>query len=115
MCSLGRHLRWPPRRAGRSGAGAALLRSASAPAPPGLDLLGSRLRLVYYAQRGHGRSGRPAVDTLTIEQLADDAAALAARLDGGPVLVLGHFHGASVAQELAVRHPERVAGLVLVA
>ncbi|MCA1656135.1 MAG: alpha/beta hydrolase, partial [Actinobacteria bacterium] len=82
---------------------------------PGLDRLGSRLRLVYYDQRGHGRSGRPPVDTMPMEQLADDAAALAAHLDGGPVLVLGHFHGASVAQELAIRHPGRVAGLVLVA
>jgi proline iminopeptidase len=82
---------------------------------PSLDRLGSRLRLVYYDQRGHGRSGRPSVETLSMEQLADEAAALAAELSRGPVLVLGHFHGASVAQQLAIRHPDRVAALVLVA
>src|SRR5947209_9297176 len=82
---------------------------------PSLARLGRRLRLLYYDQRGHGRSGRPSVETLSMEQLADDDAALAAELGRGAVLVLGHFHGASVAQELAIRHPDRVAALVLVA
>ena len=82
---------------------------------PGLDVLARRLRLVYYDHRGHGRSGRPPGRTLTVEQLADDAAALAGHVGGGPVLVLGHHQGAAVAQELAIRHPVHVAGLVLVA
>ena len=82
---------------------------------PGLDRLGERLRLVYYDHRGHGRSGRPPLETLTMEQLADDAAALAGHLGPGPVYALGHFHGASVAQELALRHPALVAGLILLA
>ena len=82
---------------------------------PGLDRLGERLRLVYVDHRGHGRSGRPPLHTLTVEQLADDADGLAAELGAGAVLVLGHFHGSFVAQELALRHPERVAGLILVA
>lgn len=81
---------------------------------PGLDRLGRRLRLAYYDHRGHGRSERHADDAVTMEQLADDAAALATKLDAAPVLVLGHYHGASVAQELAIRHPGRVRGMVLV-
>ena len=81
---------------------------------PGLDPLGERLALVYYDHRGTGRSGRPSPDSITVEQLADDADALAAALGAGRVLVLGHFQGASVAQELALRHPGRVAGLLLV-
>lgn len=81
---------------------------------PGLDVLGRRLRLVYYDHRGHGRSGGWDGGPLTVEQLADDAAALAGRLAGGPVLVLGHHHGAAVALETALRHPAVVAGLVLV-
>lgn len=81
---------------------------------PGLDLLGSLVRLVYYDHRGHGRSGASPGVPLTVEQLADDAAALAAHAAGGPVLVLGHHQGASVAQELALRHPQQVAGLILV-
>jgi proline iminopeptidase len=81
---------------------------------PALDRLGGRLRLVYYDHRGHGRSARAAYDTITMEQLADDADALAAELGAPWFLVLGHFHGASVAQELAIRHPGRVRGMVLV-
>lgn len=82
---------------------------------PGLDRLGDQLRLVYYDHRAHGRSARGATEMLSLEQLADDAEALAAHLGAERVLVLGHAHGASVAQELALRHPERVAGLILVA
>src|SRR6266540_5558788 len=81
---------------------------------PMLDRLGERLRLAYYDHRGNGRSGRPPLETLTMAQPADDADALAGRLGAGPVLVLGWSYGGIVAQELAVRHPERVAGLVLV-
>ena len=81
----------------------------------GLERLAGRLRLVFYDQRGHGRSARPAPEPLSLEQLADDAAALTAHLGAERTLALGHFHGASVALELALRHPWRVAGLVLVA
>jgi proline iminopeptidase len=81
---------------------------------PGLDRLASRLRLVYHDQRGHGRSARPAPDPVTLEQLADDAGALAAHHGVERTLVLGHHHGASVALELALRRPSLVAGLVLV-
>ena len=82
---------------------------------PVTERLAGRLRLVFYDHRGNGRSGRPPLETLTMEQLADDADALARHLGAGPVLVLGWSYGGFVAQELAVRHPERVAGLVLVA
>ena len=81
---------------------------------PGLDRLGDRLELVYVDHRGHGQSGRPP-EPPTVAQLADDAAALAAHLGQERVLVMGHSWGGSVAQELALRHPHRVAGLVLVA
>lgn len=78
------------------------------------DRLGDRLRLVYYDHRGNGRSARPPLSTLTLPQLADDAAALADRLDAQRVFVIGHSYGGFVAQEFAVRHPDRLAGVVLV-
>ena len=82
---------------------------------PALDRLGEHLRLVFYDHRAHGSSGGEAAGMLSVEQLADDAAALAAHLTEGPALLLGHHQGASIAQEAAIRQPERVAGLVLVA
>jgi proline iminopeptidase len=82
---------------------------------PGLDRLGRRLRLVYYDHRCHGRSPCTSTDSITVERLADDAGALAAEVGGGDgVVVLGHFHGAAVAQELAIRHPRGVRAMILV-
>ena len=46
--------------------------------------------MVFYDHRGNGRSGRPPLETITMEQLADDTAALAQHL----VVVFedsGHF------------------------
>lgn len=82
---------------------------------PGLDRLGERLRLLYYDHRGHGRSKGAGRDMVSVEQLADDAGALAAHLADEQVLVIGHAHGASVAMEAALRHPGGVAGLILIA
>jgi proline iminopeptidase len=70
--------------------------------------------VTYYDQRGNGRSDRVQPATLTMEQLADDAAALIAHLGHQNAIVLGHSYGGFVAQELAIRHPARVRALVLV-
>lgn len=82
---------------------------------PALDPLGEDVRLVYLDQRCNGRSGRPPIETLTIEQLADDGAELVRGLGHDRIVVLGHSYGGFVAQELAIRYPSLVAGLVLVA
>ena len=71
--------------------------------------------VVTYDHRGNGRSARPPLSTMTIEQLADDAAALVARLGLARPAVIGHSFGGFVAQELALRHPDAVGALVLVA
>lgn len=80
---------------------------------PFLDRLGDELQLVYYDHRGNGRSGRPGTETLTHAQLAADADALAEHLGVNQVTVLGHSYGGVIALELALRHPERVSGLIL--
>jgi proline iminopeptidase len=50
---------------------------------------------------------------MTMEQLADDAASLATSLGSGKVVLFGHSYGGFIAQEFALRHPERVQALVL--
>jgi proline iminopeptidase len=77
--------------------------------------LAAHWELVLPDHRGNGRSGRPPLESITVGQLADDAAALVGHLGFERVLVLGHSFGGFVAQELALRHPALVEGLVLVA
>ena len=76
--------------------------------------LEERFTVIYYDQRHNGRSGRPPLETLTMEQLADDAAALLDVLGFETATVLGHSYGGFVAQEFAIRHPDGVRSLVLV-
>ncbi|MCC7361940.1 MAG: alpha/beta fold hydrolase [Anaerolineales bacterium] len=69
--------------------------------------------------RGHGRSvgaGATAGSSrpFTIEQMADDAAALLDHLQVAAAYVVGLSLGGCVAQALAVRYPARVRALVLV-
>lgn len=80
-----------------------------------LDPLSELYDVVTFDHRGNGRSGRPPSSTLTMEQLADDAAAVITQLELDGPTVIGHSYGGFVAQELALRHPGSVGALVLVA
>lgn len=77
--------------------------------------LADSFRVVLFDQRGNGRSTPVDLATVTIEQLADDVAALADTLGLDRFSVLGHSYGGFVAQEFALRHPGRLDRLVLVA
>ncbi|WP_041315533.1 alpha/beta fold hydrolase [Saccharothrix espanaensis] len=82
-------------------------------------LTGPRVRLVLYDQRGHGRSGRGAVESSTIEQLAHDLdSVLRAVVPDGPVVLVGHSMGGMTIMALAEEQPElfadRVRGVALV-
>lgn len=82
---------------------------------PWLDPLADDVRLVYYDHRGNGRSERPAsLDGVDHATWADDADALRDRLGEDRIVLLGHSYGAFLALEYALRHPERLRGLVLV-
>lgn len=80
---------------------------------PWLDPLGDILHLVYYDHRGNGRSGRPAIETLTHDQFCADADALRAHLGFEKVLVLGLSYGGFIALEYALRYPQRLTHLIL--
>ena len=64
-------------------------------------------RLVFYDQRGHGTSGRGSAEHATIDQLAQDlAAVLQARVPRGPVVLVGHSMGGMTIMGLAALHPD---------
>ncbi len=63
---------------------------------------------------GYGDAPEPP-RTPTIERTADLVAAYLRHLGRGPVLLLGHSMGTQVGTEVAVRHPDTVGRLVLVA
>lgn len=62
--------------------------------------------------RGHGRGARVG-HRFRLEQCADDAAEILRQLGAGPAIVVGYSMGGPIAQLLARRHPDVVAGLVL--
>jgi proline iminopeptidase len=81
---------------------------------PWLDALGDELRLVYYDHRGGGRSSRlESFDGITHDTLTDDADRLRAHLGYERIVLLGHSYGGMLALEYALRHPDRLAGLIL--
>jgi proline iminopeptidase len=81
---------------------------------PDLDRLSSTFRLIYYDQRGRGKSSLGvAPEAVTIESEVDDLDILRQFFDLGAIAVLGHSWGALVAMEYATRHPDQVSHLIL--
>jgi pimeloyl-ACP methyl ester carboxylesterase len=77
---------------------------------PVLERLGRTATVVAPDHRGHGRGIRA---PFTIEDAADDAAALVVALGTGPVVASGYSMGGPIALTLARRHPHLVSALVL--
>ena len=82
---------------------------------PGLDPLADTAQVVYFDLRGQGRSGRPSVESCTLEQMADDVAALCSLIGIERPVLFGHSAGGFVALNLALREPGLAAGLILCA
>ncbi|MCC7425546.1 MAG: 3-oxoadipate enol-lactonase [Alphaproteobacteria bacterium] len=81
---------------------------------PQWTLLTARWRVLRYDTRGHGRSGvTPA--PYSMEQLADDLAGLIDQAGIGPAHIVGLSLGGMTAQVLALRRPDLVQSLCLVA
>jgi 3-oxoadipate enol-lactonase len=78
---------------------------------PSVPALRERYRTITFDQRWHGRGIRsPHFD---LDDLADDVIAVADSLDVARFVVAGYSMGSLVAQLVARRYPDRVAGLVL--
>ena len=71
-------------------------------------------RVIAYDRRGCSRSERPEpYERTSVSEHAGDAAGLLDALEAAPAVVIGRSYGATVATDLALRHPGRVRGLVL--
>lgn len=79
-----------------------------------VDGLSPAHTVMTYDHRGVGGSQRISPAGVSLADLADDAAAIAAHFAAAPAIVVGASMGAAVALELALRHPGIVRGLVLV-
>ena len=74
--------------------------------------LAQHFELLCYDQRGLGQTAKPSGD-YTMADYADDAAGLLDTLEIKKIAVIGVSFGGMVAQEFALRHPDRVQALVL--
>jgi proline iminopeptidase len=81
---------------------------------PEADRLSAAFRLIYYDQRGRGKSSRGvAPEDVDIESEVDDLDRLRESRGLNAVSLLGHSWGALLAMEYATRHSDRVSHLIL--
>ena len=80
---------------------------------PGLAPLSRTAQIVYIDLRGQGRSAKARPEECTLQQMADDVAAVCDALGIERPFVFGHSAGGFVALHLALRHPKLAGGLVL--
>lgn len=74
--------------------------------------LSKHYRLILFDNRGIGRSDTPR-GPYSIRQMADDAAAVMEAAGVSSAHIMGASMGGMIAQELALRYPERVRALLL--
>ena len=78
------------------------------------DLLARAHRVVFYDQRGNGRSGGlKKGQTCTLADQVADLEALRVQLGAAQIDLLGHSWGGYLVMAYAARHPERVAHLII--
>ncbi len=75
------------------------------------EALAERCSFIGIDHRGHGRGLRSPTE-FTLEDAADDAAAVLRHLGDTDVVAIGYSMGGPISMLLARRHPELVAGLV---
>src|ERR687888_121061 len=82
---------------------------------PEMDRLAESFRLVYYDQRGRGRSaGDVQPDEVSLASEIEDLESVRRHFRLESAAVLGHSWGGVLAMEYATRHRDRVSHLILV-
>jgi proline iminopeptidase len=76
--------------------------------------LEKKLQVIYFDQRGSGRSERPGRGEYSIAALVDDIEALRKTLGVDKLALMGHSFGGTLALEYAAKYPGHVAQMVLV-
>lgn len=77
-------------------------------------LLAKKLQLIYYDQRGSGRSGSPRNKDFSLPRMLQDLEELRRHLGYKKWAVMGHSFGGIIATQYAKDHPASVSKLLLV-
>jgi len=81
---------------------------------PDMDRLADSFRLIYYDQRGRGKSaGNVRPEDVSIASEIEDLESVRGYFKLEQAVVLGHSWGGLLAMEYAIRHPQRVSHLIL--
>jgi proline iminopeptidase len=81
---------------------------------PDFDRLADAFRLIYYDQRGRGKSAEGVrAEDVTMTSEVDDLDKVRQHFQLASTAILGHSWGAVLALEYALRHPDRVSQLIL--
>lgn len=80
---------------------------------PAFSCLADLAQIVYYDQRGHGRSDPRPQQEWTLDTFADDVVRLCDALGIEKPIVLGQSFGGFVAQRYIARHPRHPAKVIL--
>ncbi|AFY92285.1 alpha/beta fold hydrolase [Chamaesiphon minutus] len=82
---------------------------------PSFSPLSQKMQLIYFDHRGQGRSARGDRETYTLENNVEDLEALRQYLGLDRIVVLGSSYGGMVALSYAVRYPQHVSHLIVIA
>ena len=81
---------------------------------PWLDPLADHYQLIFFDTSGNGRSPRPnGFEGVSHETWVEEADALRAHLGLERIILFGHSYGSFLSMEYAIRHADRLDGLIL--